>query len=529
MKPPFHRRLTPISAPTGGSTLVPALFTVTVFSLVAANVLLSVSSRYNSAYRSASWNEALTTAEAGVDAMAAQISRVVPSVVPGVSDLGPGYSQPSPSLLGDLQIGADGTITSRSVTVGPLKDATLLSVATLDFYHGGEGSSHQQAVVAVQLKLLSALLPNGTPTVQDTLQKTLDSVKSVINRNDLPLLRLVSTGTVDVPGGRVAGPSRQDNDLWRVALFTDPNTHATVSQPQVSRRIEMYLRPVFAFDSAVASNDWIQAANPGTIFDSFNSASPLASTDGKYNSLKRTANATVRANGAAVSLGGKVYGNVNTNGGNIAQDSHVTGKVNNASYCPLPIVTAPTWNGDPLSPSSITGSTSLAAGTVLLPSRYRFNGITGSLHITRGLLGTGTNVEIFVDGNVTGSIEVDPGITAKLYVSGSLTTNASQLKNGTGIAANLQIYGVPSSTGGSPLIFVSLDAPLCAAIYAPLHRIGFKGSGDVSGAAVGGTVAATDELRLHYDESLAYAGGIPLVRYQAASWKEITTWKGITD
>ena len=499
-----RRRLTSPLACAGGSTLVTALLTVTVLSFIAANVLLSISSRYNSAYRSASWHEALATAEAGIDSVTASIARVVPNVIPGVNSLGAGYSQPPSNLLGSLRIDTTGLVTN----------GTILSIVVPPLTHGGEGSTVQQATVSVDVVPLGTLLSGGVPAV-------LGSVNTLLGGGDMQLLRLRSTGTVYLTGGYAAGPSRQDNELWRVSLLNDSTTHAAVSQPQVSRQIEVYLRPVYAFDSAVASNDSLLAANPGAIFDSFNSLLPTASTNGKYDSLKRGSNATLRANGTAVTLGGKVYGNVNTNGGSVTQAGQVTGTVNNASYCPLPVVVAPTWSGSPLVPSSIIGPTTLAAGIVALPAQYRFTGISGSLHITRGTLGLGTNVEIFVDGDVTGGIEVDPGVTAKLYVSGSLVTNASQLRNDTGLAANLQVYGVPSSAGGSPRISVNLDTALCAAIYAPLHAITFTGSGDVSGAAVGATILATGALRLHYDECLAYSAG-PLVRYQIASWKEIT-------
>ncbi len=531
MKASFYPCRGRFSDSASGSTLVIALLTVTVISFIAANTLLSISSRYNSAYRSASWNEALVTAEAGINAVSADIAHLVPNMVPGVNSLGDGYSQPSLSLintsnLNNLQISPVGVITVANAQVNPVGGITngnLLSIQALSLHHGGEGSTEQQATVSVDAISLSKLLnPNdGAPiTLSSAMNTALGSINNLSNGNGINLLHLVSTGTVYLSGGHVAGPSRQDNDLWRVSLFNNSGTHAAVAQPQVSRQIEMYLRPVYAFDSAVASKDSLQAANKLSLFDSFNSALPTASTGSQYDSLKRRSNATLRADGAVVTLGGKVYGNVNTNGGSVPQDSHVTGTVNNASYCPLPVVAAPTWSGSTSGSSSVTGSTVLSAGISTFPAQYCFNKITGSLHITSGLLGLGTNVEIFVDGDVTGSIEIDPNITAKLYVSGSITVNASQLKNDTGVAANLQIYGVSSSIGGTPQISINLDTAFCAAIYAPLHGITFSGSGDVSGAAVGATFRATDALRFHYDESLAYSAG-PLVRYQAASWREI--------
>ena len=523
MPPRVPHRLIPASAPAGGSALLTALLTVTVLSFLAANVLLSVSSRYNSAYRSASWNEALVTAEAGADVVAADIMSLVPSVVPGVNSLGSGYSQPPLNFVNSgnnkMQIDPTGAITISSLQVNPaglVTKSSTLNIQAWESTHGGEGSTKQKATVLVDVLPLSTLMSGGS-------QAALDLVKTLAGGGDVPLLRLRSTGTVYLTGGSIAGPSRQDNDLWRVSLLTDPSSGAALSQPQVSRQIEMNLRPVYAADSAVASNDSLHADDPRSIFDSFNSAAN-GLTAVKYDSLQRGTNATVRANGAKATLGGKVYGNVDTNGGNVAQDSHVTGTVNNASYCPLPVVAVPTWS-NAVTASSVTGSTVLPAGTPLLPAQYRFTGISGSLHITRGFLGIGTNVEIFVDGDIRGGIEIDPGITAKVYVSGSVETNASRLQNDTGVAANLQIYGVPSSTGGTRDVAILLDASLCASIYAPLHDVVLNCPAnpvDVFGAAVGATVAVNGPVRFHYDEALAYSARL-LVRYQSAGWRETTS------
>ena len=494
----------PTRASRAGSTLVTALMTICVLSFVAVNVLLSVSSRYNSAYRSGSWNEALVTAEAGVDITMSEILRAVPDVRVTNAGLGVGFSQPSLGLLTGLQISPTGLVTN----------GTLLNLNPPQLVHGGEGGTTQQATVSIDVVPLSTLLSGG-------LTGTLNSVGTLLGGNDLQLLRLRSTGTVFLTGGTLAGPSRQDNDLWRVSLLTDRSTGAPLTQPTVSRQIEVILRPTFAFESAVTSDGALLATDPGTVFDSFNSTLPTASTNGQYDSLKRRANATTRSNGAIVTLAGKVWGNVDTNGASVPQDSHVTGTVNNNTSAPLPPVNPPGWTSFPPPSLSVSGPTILAAGTVVLPAQYRFTGITSSLHITRGPAGLGTNVQIYVNGDITGGIEVDPGVTAQVYVTGSISTNASQLKNDTGLAANLQIYGLPTGTGSTPSIRINLDAPLTAAVYAPGHSVSFIGNNDVSGSIVAASFQAAAAMRFHYDESLAFTVG-PLVGYQIASWKELT-------
>ncbi len=486
-----------------GSTLVAAMLTVVVLALVAANVIESVTARYNSAYRSASWNEALLTADAGVNVVASEVFRLVPDVrVSSAQGLGAGFSQPSLGLLTGLNISAAGLVTN----------GTILSITPPALTHGGEGGTVQQATVSVDVVPLSQLLSGGLPAV-------LSGVSNLLGGKDVQLLRLRSTGTVFLTGGRRAGPSRLDNDLWRPSLITDRLTGAA-TQPSVARQVEVLLRPVYPFEATVASDDSFLAADPGAVFDSFNSTQSSSSTGGLYDSQKRLVDTKVRSNSATVTLGGIVYGDLNTNGAAAPQDSHVTGTVNNSSFTPLPTINAPTWTGNPLAPTSVTGSTSLAAGLALLPAQYYFTGISGDLHITRGLLNLGTNVEIYVNGDITGGIEIDSDITAKVYVSGSINTKASRLKNDGARAVNLQIYGVPNAAGAAQQITLACDANLIAALYAPTHNLTLSGNNDFSGSIVCKQFQLIGAVRVHYDESLAASVG-PLLRYQIASWKEI--------
>ena len=476
-----------IAARRAGSALVAAVITVFLLSLIAANTLTSISSRYNSAYRSASWNEALLTAESAIDVTLSQVFALIPNVTLSSADgLGLGYTQPSLNLLNSLQFSPTALLTN----------GTVLTVMPLPLSHGGEGGTIQQASVALDVVPLSQLL-NGSGA------GVLNTVTNLLQGNDTQLLRLRSTGTVYLTGGQRAGPSRLDNDLWQASLMTDRLTGAKLTQPTVSRQIEVILRPVYPFESAVVSAGGVQAPDAGTVFDSFNSTLPASSTNGQYDSLKRLAHGAVSANAASVTIGGTVYGNVGSNGGSVQQNGHVTGIVNNDAYVPLPLVNPPTWQGSPLAPGLVSGNTTLPAGPALLPSQYRFSGISGNLHITKGLAGLGTNVTIYVNGDVTGGIQVDPGITAQIYVSGSIATNASRLVNGSGLASNLQVYGVNDGSGSTPSIRINSDANLVAAIYAPGHSVALSGSNDVSGAIVAGSLQASGAIRVHFDESLA--------------------------
>ena len=518
------------AAGQSGSTLVAAVLIVFVLSLVAANVLTSVSSRYNSAYRSAAWNDALLAAESGVDVTLSEVFRFIPNVTMSPAQgIGVGYSQPSLHLIDGLQLSPAGLL--------PRKDADGTTDSVVSFNTPQLPNANQRTNVALQVVALNNLLANDPTKAGST--GLLDNVASLTKGNPLQLLRIVSTGTVSLPGAAAAGLSRQDNDLWRPSLIFDRFTQKAADVPAVSRQVEVMLRPVYPFESAVVGNDSLAALSKDAVFDSFNSASLTASTNQQYDSLKRLAHGTVRSNSGNVTIQGTVYGDIDTNGqtgAGIAPGSQVAGAANSAAFTPLPSVNAPTWNGTPVFASgfaragpvtSVSGNTSVPAGT-LVPTQYKFNSITGNLHITQGVVnalaqGVATlgKVEIYVNGDITGGIEVDPGIEAKIYVSGTINTKASQLKNDGNVAGNLQIYGVPNSSGTSQQIKITMNASLAAAVYAPAHDVVLAGANDFSGAIVSNTFQAADAIRVHYDEALG-AGVGQLLRFEIASWKEVT-------
>ena len=496
--------------------------TVAVLSLVAGCVLASISARYNSAYRSAAWNDALAAAEAGIDVTVSQMTGLLPEVQLSTAGLGTGYTQNAiPNLINGVSVLPNvisflptGPVITNPTGTGA-NGLPLLSFTPPVLTHGGEGGTVQQSAVTLQVMSLNQLLGGG-------LVGVVNGVASVLNSNGGPqMLCLTSTGTASLTGGTVADPSRQNNDLWRVSLVTDRTTGKPVTTPSVSRTIQVILRPVYPFESAVVSNGALQAADPGTVFDSFNSALTTASTNGQYDSAKRLSDGTVLTNGAAISLAGKVYGNVGTDGGTLVRDPNVeTGTVNNSSYAVLPPVNAPAMPPN-LLPYTLTGSESRPAGTSSVPTQYSYTGLAGNLHLTNPTGVTGLAAVVYVGGDFTGGIEVDPGITARVYVTGSIITNASRLKNDGHLAANLQIYGLPPAAGASPVIRLNADASLVASIYAPGHALSINGNNDVSGALVAASFQTTGAVRVHYDEALALGVG-PILHYQIAGWQELT-------
>jgi cytoskeletal protein CcmA (bactofilin family) len=498
-----------------------ALGVLMVLALIAGSTLSAVSARYKTALRMAAWEESLLTAESGVDMTVAQLAGLLPDVQLNNNGLALGTSvTPSLALVTGLKLEPGGLNLANGVTVSLTMDPLV---------HGGEGATTSTATVSIDVLPLDQVL-NGQ------LLSSLSGLLSGNQPSTVNLLRLRSTGTVYLPGpSRAADASKLDSRLMRLALVTDPATGNKVSKPFVSRQIEVLLKPVFPFQHGVATDGLLSAPNGSTVFDSFNSASVLGSTNGLYDSAKRRSNIEVSTNGSDITVAGKVYGNVSTDGANFVKDAHVTGTVDNSYFSPLPAVKAPTWT---IAPGTVSGGTKfVTAGTLLSPTQYKFNSVNGTVHVTAnavGFLGTllgqipvvgsvvSAEADIYVTGDFSGTLIIDPGVKAKLYVQGNVTLGANQLQNNSQRASELQILGIAPADGTTRTISIDTTNNPIAAIYAPTHNVTLTGSGDFSGAIAAAQLQVTNGADIHFDEELALETGL-VIGYELVSWQEIQT------
>ncbi|MEP6669651.1 MAG: hypothetical protein ABJF10_10890 [Chthoniobacter sp.] len=502
-----------------GHAMLLALGILTILAVLAGSTLNAISSRYKTALRTAAWEESLLAAESGVDMTVAQLAGLLPDVQLSNNGVALGTSTPSLALVTGLKLEPGGLNLANGLTVALTMDPLI---------HSGEGATTSSATVSIDVLPLDQLL-NGQ------LLSGLTGLLSGSQASSVNLLRLRSTGTVYLPGpNRTADISKLDSQLMRLALVRDPATGKSVSKPFASRQIEVLLKPVFPFEHGVATDGLVNAPNALTNFDSFNSASALTSTNGLYDSAKRRSNMELSSNGSTLTLAGTVYGNVSTDGGNIVKDSHVTGTVNNAYFRALPTAKAPTWT---TAATTVNGTKTVTAGSLLSPSTYKFNSVTGTLHVTGNALGLLGNIlgqipvvgsvvsaeaDIYVTGNFSGTIIVDPGVKAKVYVQGNVTMAANQLQNNSQRAAELQILGVPASDGATHTISIDTTGNPIASIYAPTHNVTLTGNGDFSGAITAAQLQIPSSAAVHFDEALALEPGL-LLGYELVSWQEIST------
>jgi hypothetical protein len=481
-----------------GYVLYIVLLSLTLLSVVAGQIIMRVRDSYRAIHRAANWQQALTTADAGVDIAIAQLTSTLPDVrVNSQETVGLSVPQNILSVLDtgiSLQPGSSGLPLNLNLTLTPPP-----------LVIGGEGNTSQQARVSIEVLPVDAV-PN--------------TLLSVLSGNlSLQLVRIRSTGIAYLDPNRTAGYEKAENDLRRPILNWDREARQTVDRPYVARTVEVTLRPALPFESGVVSLGALQVDNDTASFDSFNSVLPTASTLGRYDAAKRLQSTTVQTNSAQLTLPGFVYGNLYTNGGTAQKTNHITGSVANDRYRSTPPMRDPSWSGSAGAPTLVLLPTTLSAGSLLLPARYKFTSVNNTLHITKGMLGLGTNVDIWVTGDFAGRLVVDAGIQARVYVSGDIATGSGDWQNGSHRAANLQIYGLKPGPGKGNMAF-SLGTDMEATIYAPEHTIVFTGGGNLSGSVTGGTVWIKSGAQFHFDEALALNVG-PLLGFDLVSWKEI--------
>src|SRR4051812_46761800 len=204
-----------------GSALVYVLITLTVLLALSAATLRPVSDEYVNTFRTAAWQEALLSADAGIDVATLQLRNVLQNAdqawpVWAATDTQLAHTQP-PSINPP----AHAWPTAWTLSGGKFK-------ATQTFSHAGEGGASQKVDVVV----------DAPASLYDTT-------------SDVQYYRIRSTGTVYVDGTRRAGGEKRDLDLRRYSLKSkrltgDPDrdggagaTPVPLSKTEVTRTVEV--------------------------------------------------------------------------------------------------------------------------------------------------------------------------------------------------------------------------------------------------------------------------------------------------
>jgi hypothetical protein len=492
------------------SALVIALIMVAVLVSLGVAAFIVINDKYRVVHQASSWQEALHSAEAGVEIGLGEIRKQLSGV------------QPFQSASGWQIVGSDATARSQILV------------------RSGEGGNQSWTIIRCDPLFASA----GDPWY-----------------------RIRAHGYCRISGGRIGAGSGLDASLRKLSLNFDRystqsgstddavfHADSDVAQgPIAHRAVEAIIRPVTAFEIAMFGDDGINFANQKIYVDSFDSSDPTKSywapgaTFGVYDPTKHTSYGDIGTNSTLINAqNATVWGTASTNGGTISGDTNIMGHpgdpiniINNFSL-PLSEVIAPSVTEEPTSiaystytnvsqiPGDSTYSHVIQAGdTSTTVVRVSSLDLQNQTLFVKGVAGKTTDAQIIVSGNINingqGSIVLDTGVRVRVFVAGDVSISGDGIAN-TGPALNFQLYGTTNDSSGASTIRnmkISGNGQFTGAIYAPSYNLTLTGggsSGNFYGAVIANYVTMNGSTQFHYDQALGNAGLI--ANYKIASWFE---------
>jgi hypothetical protein len=465
------------------NVLICALGTILIVSMIGGSVLLNCATRYNVASNQVrGWKEALNAAEGGGDIAYAQVRKTV--------------MDPSNAFAGWTYSG--GVYSDTPVTFG--SNLTTSSAVDIFYYDTLNGNPWYR------------IRSKGTAPVRGLKRTGMDDRMLTGARGD-SLLR-----KVDFNYDHFIAAYGPTGDGTNTAIVP-------VAQPQITRRIEQICAPITPFEAAIKCIRTFYGLGDAAMIDSFDSRNgayyfaALSPNDPHY-SDSRSGN--VEINSAVATIRGWVYGDVATNGGTIVRSQYISGTIDNNVPFSVPPYYLP--RNLPLpqpSPSAVANAVTIippAAGTEANPTLYLLSSLSGQLTIN-SFGSQKTFVALHVTGDVTGSIDIQPLVKAKIFVDGNMDVKGRDIINESGLAANLQYYAISPSNPTTPQhINIGPPGNFAAVFYGPSADLAINGNPDLTGAVVCKTFYANGNVSWHYDRELGLEGDA--VDYRITSYVE---------
>src|SRR5207253_1346220 len=449
---------TQIDQRNNGNILICALCTIVVVSLIGANVLVNCTRHYNiTAKQLKGWKEALYAAEAGGDAGFDEVRKALnPSSLPFTTDGWAAAPSPAP-------------------TPGPAWTKTIGGF--------GEGGNLSTTVTIDKLTDTTGTIPNSTPYYRI---RAIGTAKLL----GLPRVGLSDQFFAGGPNFVANSASRGVGEtlLRKIdfkydhfkASYGDGDGHnlglSPVASPQITRRIELVavpkyyvfggaMRVVYAFDGPgnagyIDSYNSKNATNPNPSSPKVvNNDVPGPNTTSYYGSNPSNSTYLADAHDGDVSVGtsnfaegGPIWGDVTTNGGNVTHSGyHISGTIDNNVPFIIPPLAAPDTTGYTVIGS---GSATITAtsSSKNAPTGFVFSSLPGTVTIKNGPTDSQypyTYAKIVVNGDVTGKITVEKGVTAEIWFTGNMRVKGGDLDN-----QNVDLGGNPrpANPGLPPLI-----------------------------------------------------------------------------
>ena len=468
-----------------GSAIVFVMLTVCVLSVVAASLLLTNVSRYQTTFQSASWQEAIIGSEAGVDlAMNELRKRVI---------TGPAASFPTTQAASSQIVWTTTSPQTKALYANyghafPANNQPYL-IAT----HGGDGNQTMQLRVFVDVP--------GCDTSTDFAQADDTSYISQVDNPNLRdsdgvdrsrwLFRIRSLGITNLTGPPRPNLNKYDNLLRRFSFFNDWRTGQAVSSPQVARMVEAVVRPETGFRNALMADVQINLSNKSVLINSYDSSK------GVYSAINQGNDGNIATNGQLINASSAtVEGNAMTNNGSVANAQNVTGQDSSTFYQELqPITVAslnPAWAGVTVGQTVTTSTTYTASNDPNNPTLVRLNGINllAGVQVVNivspkptSLLASPTTpsyIKVYVQGDIstvgTSYINLDPNVNAIFYVTGNINLQGNGILNNSLLSSHLLLNGLQptaNADGSFPArsLNVATSQNFEGIIYAPNYDL----------------------------------------------------------
>jgi len=515
-----------------------ALLTLTILSLIAGSVLLTVTTRYNYSQKAIGWQESLFAAEAGIDFGFANCREMVVSGSIGAWT-NTGTTAYWTLYSGSNQLSVTGQAGSTTTTSDAVSSLLLTGTTTNNGVTMTTGTMIYNAPVTALLETgTTGALTEGTNDLWYHIE--IDApANMVLNGN--PWYRLRATGYAALPGLARAnndatyGVATHNDVLRKLDLLYDhfiarygdyahsAGTLVAVTTPRAARRLEVIASPKTPFVGLKLTGTGITPYS-SPILDSWNS-STSGTMGGAYASYKNTNDANLYLNGPAINTGaGVVDGGVYTNGGSVSHaNSTITGTINNSTVTQTDPVSAPSgassWPILFISPDSKNPTTITSTAAT---SHYQISSYGYPLIIS----GTTGEVDLYVTSDVggnpyKGAISVAQGVTVKIWFTGDWDMKAANITNLNNNAKYLQLYGLGTSSA-TPTFNMDSGNPgtVYMAIYAPGYIYSVSGNPDLAGAFTFKTLSGNGNTTWHYDEALSSVGVV--YDFAKVSWVEDT-------
>jgi hypothetical protein len=550
-----------------GNVLICALCTIVIVSLIGANVLINCTTHYNiTAKQLKAWKEALYAAEAGGDTGFDEVRKLIatsanPSPTPSTAD---GWSPapspvptPGPAWIKNISAFGQAGSLKTVVTIDRLPDGYggVPQVASGNYYYRIRATGTAKLLGLPRVGLSDQYFAGGS-NFAVTNPSTRGVGDTLLRKIDFKYDHFKATyGDGD---GNFSGPSP-----------------TPLPNPQTTRRIELVAVPkYYVFGGALRVTTAFFGPGSAGLIDSYSSKNPndpnppttggpsIPANTSSYwgpNPANSTYLADAHDGDIAVgtpnfSEGGPIWGDVSTNGGNVTHSPpyHISGTIDNNVPFTVPPLPAPadagtytSTNATTLTPTSIDSAN---------PNTYVYSSsLPGGVTIKNGNASNNAApyayVKVLVNGNITGTISVEKGVTAQIWFTGNMDVKGTEIDNQNvdlgrppnppaaillpgqknddpdpSRAGHLQFYGISPAAGVTQTIKIAPPGNVFATFYAPGADITVTGNPDIFSAIVGrsfsGNGGGGGNTGFHYDKALNGVNIGVVTDYQIASYVE---------